>query len=113
MDDKYIQAMVRSLKPVLKDADAALGILRRYWQKRMALVWSLEDVHRAANEQELALTRKEAVSVLESLHLHYNRHLGLRWEDISSHITENVLGRKMTRSEVSKFVKQDRLTVHK
>jgi len=113
MDDQLLKDMVARLKPVLKDTDAALVILRRYWTTRMALVWSVLDVHRAANELELALTQNEAVQVLESLHLSYNRHLGLRWEDITAHITENVLGRKLTKSEVAKFVKRDLLIVHK
>jgi hypothetical protein len=113
MDDQLLKDMVARLKPVLKDTDAALVILRRYWTTRMALVWSVLDVHRAANELELALTQNEAVQVLESLHLSYNRHLGLRWEDITAHITEHVLGRKLTKREIHQFVHHDRLTIQR
>ncbi len=113
MDQQHIDDVVRALKPVLKDRAKAQKILTRYWQNRMALVWSVEDVYRAANELELALTRKEAVEVLESLRLFYNRHLGLRWEDITAHITENVLGRKLTKREIREFVHHDRLTIQR
>lgn len=108
-----IEDMVKKLGPVLKDKAKALKILNRYWSNRMALVWDTADVHQAANELEVALTEGEARQVLQALHLQYNPQLGLRWEDISSHITENVLGRKMTRSEVARFVKRDLLTVQK
>jgi predicted protein tyrosine phosphatase len=113
MDEQHIEAMIRVLKPVLKDRAKAQKILARYWRNQMALVWSVEDVYRAANELELALTKKEAVEVLESLRLHYNRHLGLRWEDITSHITENVLGRELTKREIREFVHHDRLTIQR
>jgi len=113
MHTYLIEDMVKKLRPVLKDKAKALKILNRYWSNRMALVWDTADVHQAANEIEVALTEKEARQVLQALHLQYNRQLGLRWEDITAHITENVLGRKLTRSEVARFVKQDLLTVHK
>ena len=113
MDDQLLKDMVRLLKPELKDTDLALIILQRYWRTRMALVWSVQDVHRAANELELALTQKEAIQVLESLHLSYNRQLGIRWEDITAHITENVLGRKLTKREIRQFVHHNQLTIQR
>ena len=113
MDQQHLKDMVRLLKPLLKDTDAALVILQRYWATRMALVWSVQDVYRAANERSVALTEREAVGVLQTLHHQHNPQLGIRWEDITNHIDDRVLGRKMTRSEVSKFVKRDILTIHK
>jgi hypothetical protein len=113
MHTYIIEDMVKKLRPALKDKARALKILNRYWVNKMALVWDTADVHQAANEIEVALTEKEAVQVLRALHLHYNPQLGLRWEDIAAHITENVLGRKMTKSEVARFVKRNLLTVQK
>ena len=113
MHTYIIEDMVKKLRPVLKDKAKALKILNRYWSNRMALVCDTADVHQAANEIEVALTEKEATHVLQALHLQYNPQLGLRWEDITAHITENVLGRKLTKSEVAKFVKRDLLIVHK
>ena len=113
MDVQYIEAMIRCLKPTLKDRAKALKILTRYWRTRMALVWEVEDVHRAANELELALTEKEARSVLEALHNRHDPQLGLRWEDITAHIEAHVLGRKLNKREVRQFVHHNKVTIQR
>jgi hypothetical protein len=88
-------------------------IVQRYYRDRITIVWKTIDVHRAANELRLALMEKEAMTVLETLHRQHNRQLGLRWEDLTGHIEAYVLGRKLTRREVSQFVKHDRLTIQR
>jgi hypothetical protein len=113
MHDYIIEDMVRKLGPVLKDKARAHTILTRYWRNKMALVWDTEDVHRAANELELALAEKEAVQVLETLHSQHNAQYGIRWEDFTTHIQDNGLGRKMTKREVERFVKKDILTIRR
>jgi hypothetical protein len=105
--------MVRKLRPVLKDTDKAKVILKRYWRTRMALVWAVEDVHRAANERVVALTDQQAIDVLKTLQSRHNKQYGIKWEDLTTHIEDNVLGRKLTRLEVRRFVHQDILTVQK
>jgi len=113
MHEHHIDDMVRRLKPVLRDPQKAKVILQRYWRTRMALVWMVEDVHRAANEREVALTEKEAIQVLETLHRQHNAQYGIKWEDLTTHIEDRVLGRKMTKREVARFVKRDILTIQK
>lgn len=113
MQDHHIENMVRKLKPVLKDQAKALKILHQYWQDKIALVWKVEAVHRAANEREVALTEKEALTVLHILDRQHNPQLGLRWEDLTNHIEVHVLGRKLTKREVERFVKRDILTIQK
>ena len=113
MDEQYIDDMVHKLSPVLTDKAKAKAILGRYWTARMALVWEVQDVYRAANEREVALTAKEAVEVLATLHQQHNPQYGIRWEDLTTHIEDHVLGRKMTGSEIKRFVEQDILTVQK
>ena len=113
MDDQHIEGMIRALRPMLKDRDRSRAILECYWRSRMALVWTVEDVHRAANERELALTRTEAINVLETLHRQHNPQYGIKWEDLTTHIEDKVLGRKLTKREVDRFVKRDILTIHK
>ena len=63
-----IEEIFRALRPELKDKAGAKNILERYWRDKIAIVWDITDVHRAANERELALTDKEAaeIRVLES-----------------------------------------------
>jgi len=113
MDDHLIEDMMRKLKSVLSDKPRAINILKRYWQDRIAIVWTTKDVHRAANERELALTEAEAIQILQTLHSQHNPQLGLRWEDLAAHIEAHVLGRKLTRREVNQFVKHNELIIQR
>jgi hypothetical protein len=113
MHDHHIEDMVRRLSPILKDKFRAGRILRKYWSDKMALVWEVEDVYRAANELELALTEREARSVLQTLHQQHNAQYGIKWEDITAHIQDKVLGRKLIKREVLKFVHHDQLTIQR
>jgi len=111
MHNHHLEEMVRKLTPVLKDKAKAQKILTRYWRNKIAIVWETEDVHRAANEHEVALTEREAIRVLQTLHDQHNAQLGLKWEDITTHIEAYVLGRKLTKREVNQFVQYDKLTI--
>jgi len=82
MHDHFIDQMVRELKPVLKKTDLARKILDHFWKTRLALVWTVEDVHRAANERKRVLTQSEAVQILEALHKQHNPQYGLKWLDL-------------------------------
>ena len=113
MNQQHIDDMVRKLKPVLKDASKAKVILQRYWRTRMALVWIVEDVHKAANERAVALTNSEAIDVLQTLLNQHNPQLGIRWEDLTGHIESRLLGRKLTGLEIKRFVSQGLITVQK
>ena len=113
MQETIINDMVRKLKPVLKDASKAKTILNRYWRTRIALVWMLADVHRAANEREVALTNLEAIDVLQQLLHRHNPQYGIKWEDLTTHIEDQALGRKLTRAELNHFVERDIITIQK
>ena len=113
MHEHHIDDMVQRLKPVLKDPLKAKVILQRYWRTRMALVWEIEDVHRVANEREVALTNSEAIKVLQTLHHQHNPQYGIKWEDLTTHIEDRVLGRKLTKAEIKRFVEQELITVQK
>jgi hypothetical protein len=108
---KYIEEMVHALKPVLNDKAKAERILNRYWQAKMALVWTVQDAHRAANEIEYALTETEARELLRDVHAHHNPQYGLQWRALTDRIREDVLGRRMTEREVNRFVKKNILTI--
>lgn len=113
MHDHFIDQMVRKLQPILKDPDLARTILKRYWTSKMALVWTVEDVHRAANERKRVLTPKEAAQVLETLHEQHNPQTGLKWEDLWAHLDLYAPGRKMSSAELIRFVSKDIITVQK
>ena len=76
MHDYIIEAMVKALKPTLKNPAKAKQILDRFWSDKMALVWDVQDVHTAANEREVALTNQEAIKVLQELHHYHNKQYG-------------------------------------
>ena len=113
MQETIINDMVGKLKPVLKDTSKAKSILQRYWRTRIALVWMLADVHRAANEREVALTNREAIDVLQQLFHQHNPQYGIKWEDLTTHIEDQALGRKLTRAELKHFVERDIITIQK
>jgi hypothetical protein len=113
MDQFIIKAMVKALKPALKRPWRAQEILERFWRDRIALVWDLRDVHTAANEREVALTKQEAIKVLQELHRSHDKQLGLRWEDLTNYIEEDGLGRKLTEAEVKRLVQKNILTINR
>ena len=103
--------MVEALKPALKNRKRAEQILEKFWTDKMALVWDTEDVHRAANERELALTEAQAITVLHLMHEYHNKQYGLQWSDLTPYVEENVAGRKLTKAELNGFVEKDILTM--
>ena len=113
MHHYIIEAMVKALKPVLKNPAKAQQILERFWTDKMALVWDVQDIHTAANEREVALTNQQAIKVLQELHHHHNKQYGLQWKDVTSYIEENCLGRKLTKTELKRFVEKNLLTVNR
>ena len=89
---------------------AAYGLLL---SDKIALVWEVADVFRAANERGVALTKSEAIKLLRELHTHHNRQAGLKWEDLTASIEDRVLGRPLTKAEIKRFESGDILTVQK
>ena len=79
----------------------------------MALVWVVQDVHRAANERKRVLTAQEAVQILETLHQQHNPQTGLKWADLWDHIDLYEPGRKMSQTELTRFVGKDIITIAK
>ena len=104
MHSHHIADMVRKLKPVCRDPAKAESILKRYWADQLALVWTVEDVYQAANERGVAVTKREAVNVLQTLLKHHNAHCGIKWEDLIAHIEDQMPGRKLTKREIKQFV---------
>ena len=106
-----IEAMVSALKPALKNPAKGKQILDRFWADKMALVWDVQDIHTAANEQEVALTNREAIKILQELHHYHDKQCGIKWEDVTCYIEEYALGRKLTKQELNRFVEKHILTI--
>lgn len=105
-----IDEILDKLTPALKSRRKAREQLERYWSDKIALIWTNEDVHRAANEREIVLTEKEARQVLTNLHQHHNKQTGLQWADVIEVIQQTGLGRTITRRELNRFIHKDIIT---
>ena len=111
MKPEHLEGQLNALKPVLKDRLKAKERLEKYWSDKIGLIWTMNDIHKAANERGLALTKKEAKALLDDLGKHYNRQYGIKWIDLWDLIENSGYGRKMTKREVKAFVQSGRTTV--
>jgi hypothetical protein len=111
MHHYIIEAMVKALKPLLKNPAKAKQILERFWTDKIALVWDVQAVRTEANEREVALTNQEAIKVLQELHHYHNKQTGLQWKDVTGYIEEGALGKKLTKAELKRFVEKNLLTI--
>ena len=113
MHRNTIQEMLKALRSVLKDKAKAREQLEKFWSDKIAVVWTTQDVHRAANERELALTEEQARHVLQRLLDRHDAQYGLKWADITAYIEDRALGRKLIGRELSRFIHKDIITIHK
>ena len=111
MNTEHLEGMVRALRPQLKNPAKARAILQNYWQQRVAIVWTVQQVHQAANELELVLTAQEAHRLLHKLHQTYDACLGWNWFDLLTSIEESGLGRKITKRELDRFLNQSQIAI--
>jgi hypothetical protein len=113
MKPKIMQEMLQQLRPALKRPSKAEALLQEYCKNRIAIIWNTNDVHRAANEKEMALTESEAIQVLQAVRHNYNPQHGLKWEDVTDYIVDRVLGRSLTKRELHQLVLKDVVTIQK
>ena len=113
MHNHLIIEMLDVLTPALQSRKRAEAHLQHYWSDKMAIIWTTQDIHRAANERETVLTEQEAQTALTDLHRHHDKQLGLRWKDVVEWIEESGLGRDTTRQELSRFIHHDVLAIQK
>ena len=111
MKPEHLHGQLRVLKPLLRDQLKAKEKLQKYWSDKMALVWTINDIHKAANERGLALTKKEAKALLDDLSKHYNPQYGIKWIDRWDLIENSGFGRKMTKREITSFVERNMVTI--
>ena len=109
--EHLINELLNILRPALKSATKADHILRDYWADKIALLWSTEDVHRAANENKTVLTETQARELLTQLNNRYNPQNGLRWSDLPEAIEQSGLGRDIKSRELHRFIHHDEPTI--
>jgi len=109
--NQLITELLAHLRPSLKSVAKAEHLLTDYWGDKIALVWTIKDVHRAANESKTVLTEQQARTILISLHQHHNPQYGLRWSDLAETIQQSGLGRDIRERELHRFVHRDVLII--
>ncbi len=109
--NQLITELLQQLRPALKSVAKAEHLLNGYWADKIALVWTTNDVHRAANEAKTVLTEQQARTLLISLHQHHNPQYGLRWSDLAETIQQSGLGRDLSKRELHRFIHRDVLVI--
>lgn len=109
--NQLIAELLQHLRPSLRSVSKARQLLTDYWADRIALVWTTNDVHRAANEAKTVLTEQQARTILRTLHDDYRPQYGLEWRDVSNAIEESGLGRDITARELHRLIHRDLLTI--
>jgi hypothetical protein len=113
MDAIHIDGMLHVLRPQLRDPEMAKQILQHYWRDRVAFVWTVEQVHLAANERGLAISREQARRILDQFHKETDRFTPLNWFRLLDLIDEADWGRKLTKSELNRFLQTNLIVVAK
>jgi len=103
--------IIETLRPALRSITRAERLLNEFMADRIALVWTTEHVHRAANENRTVLTEQQARQLLHNLNDNYNAQYGLRWSDLTETIQQSGLGRDIKRSELHRFIHRDVLVI--
>ena len=106
-----IEELLLQLKPAIKSQRQVRPLLEQFWSDKIALLWTSEHVHRAANEQKTVLTEAQARKILHDLHAHYDRQYGLAWENVAEKIQESGLGRDIMKRELERFINEDVVVV--
>jgi hypothetical protein len=109
--NQLIETLLHHLRPSLRSVSKARQLLTDYWADRIALVWTTNDVHRAANEAKTVLTEQQARTILRTLHSDYRPQYGIEWADVTKAIEESGLGRDITARELHRHIHLDELAV--
>ena len=73
--NQLITVLLAQLRPALKSVAKAEHLLTQYWADKIALLWTTNDVHRAANEAKTVLTEQQARTILRSLYDNYHANM--------------------------------------
>jgi len=113
MWQQEILELLDVLEPALKSRRKAFRLLQKHWSGKAVIIWTTEDLHRAANERETVLSEKEAQNLLRQLVGNHNPQYGLQWKDLYEAIQQTGSGRDITKRELNKFIHKDIIAIQK
>jgi len=77
-------AKKKVIKPEMKDA--ALGVLKSYWEDKIAVVWGAEDVVDYAKQQKKRISKAKANEILQDMLRHHDCEYGITWDTINANL---------------------------
>jgi hypothetical protein len=110
---EHLEGMLRCLGREVRFPRKAKQCLERYWRDQAAVVWTVEQVHRAANERRLALTQTEARHLLHRFVTGFDPFVGQSWFTLLEFIQHSGSGRSLTPTELHRLLEHNHLTVAK
>ena len=85
MYDHMIEEMADAIaKELHLEPNTILPSLHRFWSDKIAHVWQLEDVFEAARRVGKAVTREDAIGLLQDVFHHHDSSLGITWDSLDA-----------------------------
>lgn len=84
--DEMTDALVRGGVIAPTQRAAARAALAACWIERIALVWSLADVHALAGDLGMTISDDQALAILSTIHEEHDCALGLTWTTIDTEL---------------------------
>ena len=85
MYDHMIEEMADAIaKELHLEPNAILPSLYRFWQDKIAHVWQVEDVYETAYRIGKAITREDAIGLLQDVFHHHDSSLGITWDSLDA-----------------------------
>ena len=85
MYDHMIEEMADAIaKELHLEPNTILPSLHRFWQDKIAHVWQLEDVYETAYRIGKAITREDAIGLLQDVFHHHDSSLGITWDSLDA-----------------------------
>jgi hypothetical protein len=85
---EQIKALVDSGVIPRTKQDKAVGVLNKYWNNKIAVVWDSSDVIEFSKDSNIELTEENAISILYSILDNHDAEYGITWSLIQSHIDD-------------------------
>ncbi|MBV6390960.1 MAG: hypothetical protein KPEEDBHJ_00164 [Anaerolineales bacterium] len=85
MYDHMIEEMADAIaKELHLEPNAILPSLHRFWHDKIAHVWQVEDIYEAARRVGKAVTREDAIGLLQDVFHHHDSSLGITWDSLDA-----------------------------
>lgn len=85
MYDHMIEEMADAIaKELHLEPNAILPSLHRFWQDKIAHVWQVEDIYESARRVGKAVTREDAIGLLQDVFHHHDSSLGITWDSLDA-----------------------------